>query len=408
MLDTTNQHCPLETPAVRLVSVTLPHPATLRSHLLPPSPILVHEGKHSFPPSSLSYDQRHPALAVMPVLHNRQSLSGPQRLAGARSGIESNDAMGDQLWVVDEADERPEKEMDVPSTTIDRLPSKKDAQTHLRIDTYSKADLHDRYMSSEEEPSPSPDSDMESNDEELKHKVPEKVVEATIEPVTADEYEAEIAIAVPILAMRPKLVNITNLAPMHKRKRTEKSVLSRSVVKTAALRMPTVTDENKPFVALEATKIVTPEECPQKRKDSLRSLAPDSWLPNDGVHIVQEEEEEDEHYFPDLELRKAPTYNDYDPYSLSPPRLSPRNSYNSSSKKPGSVTRARNSSNPPIIMNSGWRGLTRSMSLAKKQPLHRADHQVSKKPKMIARAANEREEPMTIPAFPFGDGRDVD
>lgn len=315
--------------------------------------------------------------------------------------------MGDQLWVLDEAYEKPEKDTEPPATTIRGVPSKKHAQNHLHINTYSKADLHDRYMSSEEEPSPSPDSDTESNEEELKHMVPEKVVEATTEPVTADEYKAEIAIAVPILARgSARLVDITDLAPLQKRKRTEKSLFSRSAVKNTTLRMPTVTNENKPSVALEATKAVTPEEYLPKRKDSLRSLAPDSWLPHDGVHIVQEEEEE--HYFPDLELRKAPTYHDYDPYSLSPPRLSPRNSYNSTSKKPGSVARARNSSKPPITMNGGWKGLSRSMSLAKKQTLHRADHQVSKKPKMIARPANERKEPVTIPAFPFGDARDLD
>ncbi|KAF6225437.1 hypothetical protein HO173_012717 [Letharia columbiana] len=346
----------------------------------------------------------------MPVLHHRHSVSGSRQLDGAKQSIKSNNAMADHLWILDETYERPEKERHLLSTTIGRVPSKKENPNHLRIDTYSKANLHDRYMSSEEEPSPSPDSDTESNEEELKHKVPEKVVEATTEPVTADEYEAEIAIAVPILAMgKPKLVDITNLAPMHKRKRAEKSVISRSLVKNATLRMPTVTDENRPLVASEATKIVTPEAGLPTRKASLRSLAPDSWLPDDGVRIVQEEEEEeDEHYFPDLELRKAPTYNDYDPYSLSPPRLSPRNSYNSTSKKPGSVARARNTSNPPTTMNSGWKGLTRSMSLAKKQALHRADHQVSKKPKMIARAADEREEPLIIPAFPFGDGRGVD
>lgn len=319
--------------------------------------------------------------------------------------------MGDQLWVVDEAYEGPEKGTDLSSTKIGRLCSK-DTQHHLRINTYSKADPHDRYMSSEEEPSPSPDSDTESNEEEFEHKVPEKVVEVASEPVTADEYETEIAIAVPILAMgRPTLVNITNLAPMHKRKRTENSAISRSAIKNAALRMLTVTDENKSLVSLEATTVAAPEECVPNDKDCLRSLAPapDSWLPDDGVHIVQEEdEEEDEHYFPDLELRKAPTYDDYDPYSLSPPRLSPRNSYKSTSKKPGSVARARNNSNPPITMNGGWKGLTRTMSLAKKQTLPRADHQVSKKPKMIARAANEREEPLKIPAFPFGGSRDVD
>lgn len=318
--------------------------------------------------------------------------------------------MGDQLWVVDEAYERSGKEMDLPSTTISKVLSKKETKSHLRINTYGEADLYDRYMSSEEEPSPSPDSEAESNEEELVHKVPETIVEANTEPVTADEYEAETAIAVPILAIgSARLIDITNLAPMHKRKRTDKSVLSRSAAKNAALRMPTVTDENKTSVAPQAKKSVPSEEGLPKRKDSLRSRAPDSWLPDDAVHIVQEEDEEDEHYFPDLELRKAPTYNDYDPYSLSPPRLSPRNSYKSTSKKPGSVARARNNSNPPMTMNSGgWKGLTRSMSLAKKQTLHRTDRQISKKPKMIARAANEREEPLMIPAFPFRDIRDLD
>lgn len=314
--------------------------------------------------------------------------------------------MGDQLWIVDEAYERPEKDTEFSLKTVGNMPPKKDTQKQLRINTYSKVDPHDRYMSSEEEPSPSTYSDTD-NEEDFKHKALEQMVDTTSELIAADEYEAKIAVAVPIIAMRPKLVDIINLAPMHKRKRTEKSALPRSAVKNAALRMPIVIDGAKPLVA-EATKVATPEERLSKRKDSLRSLVPDSWLPDDTVHIVQEEEEEDEHCFPDLELRKAPTYDDYDPYSLRPPRLSPRNSYNTASKQPGSVARARKNSSPPINMNSGWKGLTRSMILAKKQTLHRTDHQVFKKPKMIARAADEREEPLVIPAFPFGDVRDVD
>ena len=316
--------------------------------------------------------------------------------------------MGDQLWVVDETYERPEKEMGLSTPISGKAPSKKDTQKQLRINTYSEANLHDRYMSSEEEPSPSPDSDTDSNEEQPRHEIPDMIIEATAEPVSADEYEAEIAIAIPIVVMRPKLVDITNLAPMQKRKRTEESALSRSVAKNAALRMPTVTDTPKPVVAVEATKVPTPKERPSKHKDSFRSLAPDSWLPDDGVQIVREEDEEDGSYFPDLELRKAPTYDDYDPYLLSPPRLSPRNSYNTTSKKSGSVARARNNSNPLITMNGGWKGLTKPMSLAKRQTLHGADHQVSKRPKMIPRAANEREEPLKIPAFPSGNGRDVD
>ena len=346
----------------------------------------------------------------MPVSDHRQSVLGSQQLAGARSSIETNGAMGAHLWAVDEVYERPEKETDLTPAATGKGPSKEDTQKFLHIDTYSKADLHDRYMSSEEEPSPSPDSDTDSNVEELTHKAPEKMVEAIVGPVTADEYEAEIAIAIPIIAMRPKLVDITKLAPMHKRKRTEKPVSSRSVAKGAALRMPTVTDVTKPFAPREATKVAAPKEGLLERKDSLRPLNPTSWPPDDGVHIVRDENEvqEDERCCPDLDLRKAPTYDDYDPYSLSPPRLSPRNSYSMTIKKPGSVSRARNNSNPPITLNSGWKGLTKSMSLAKRQTLPRADHQVSKRPKMIARPANEREEPLKIPAFPFGDSRDVD
>ena len=346
-------------------------------------------------------------IAVMHVPHHRHSALGSRQLLAPEPSIESNRAMGDQLWVVDEAYEWPEKGTESPLKTTCKMPSKKNTQQQLRINTYSKVDPHDRYMSSEEEPSPSTYSDTD-NEEELKQEVLEQMVNTTIEPIAADEYEAEIAVAVPIITMRPKLVDIINLAPMHKRKRrTEKSALPRSGSKNAALRIPTFIDGIQVLVA-EATKAATPEERLLTRKDNFCSLAPDSWLPDENVHIVQEEEEEDEHCFPNLELRKAPTYHDYDPYSLRPPRLSPRNLYNTTSKQPGSVARARKNSNPPINMNSGWKGLTRSMILAKNQTIHRADHQIFKKPKMIARAADEREEPLVIPAFPFGDVRDVD
>ncbi|MCJ1459881.1 hypothetical protein MMC28_010260 [Mycoblastus sanguinarius] len=342
----------------------------------------------------------------MPVLHHRQQMLAQRQMASARIITDDNDVIAEPLWVVDEDYEKPQKEMDFPSVPLGTVPSRKGSRNNLRINTYPSAELYDRYMSSEEEPSPSPETETESPEEELKHKTPASRTGETTESVFVDEYKAEIAIAIPILAMgRPKLVDISNLAPMHKRKRTEKPLLSRSAaVKNAASRIPEATDENSPFAALEVTKVPTPEEPLPKRKDSLPALAPDSWLPDDNVHTVREE---DEHYFPDLELRNPPTYKDYDPYSLDPPRLSPRNSYNTTGKKPGSVSRARVNSNPPVAMNNGWKGLTRSLSLAKKQSLIRTDQQVAKKPKMIARAANEREEVPLIPEFPVG-GKSVD
>lgn len=309
--------------------------------------------------------------------------------------------MDEHLWIVEEDSEMPQKEMELPSAPLPRIPLRKDSRANLRIDTCTPVNLPERYESSEEEPSPSPDSETESHEEELKHKTPAAQIDEAAEATVTNEYKAEIAVAVPIFVGRPKLVDITNLAPIHKRKRTEKPMLSRTAMKLAASRLPAITDGNSPFVAWEATKVVTPEDNLPKRKDSLTTLgadAPESWLPDDATVV---EEGEEEHYFPDLELRNPPTYNDYDPYSLDPPRLSPRNSYSKTGKKPGSVARARTNSIPPNSMNNGWKGLGRSMSMAKKQTLHSGEHQLAKKPKMIARAANEREETPMIPAFPL-------
>ena len=349
----------------------------------------------------------------MPILHRRphQEVLASRHMTLAMPSIESNDTMGEPLWAVSEDFERPQKETDFPPAALCRVPSRKESTSNLRINTYMKSDLPDRYLSSEEEPSPSPDSETyEEAEEELKHKpclaqveeVGESVSEPTAEAAVVEEYKTEIAVAVPIFVGRPKLVDITNLAPMHKRKRaaTEKQMLLRSAVKKAASSISIKPDENSPSVVQGATKNVTPEDELPKRKDSLNIPAPDSWLPDDAT-LVQEDEEED-HYFPDLELRKPLSYKDYDPYSLDPPRLSPRNSYSKNMNRPGSVARARNKSSPPMAMNNGWRGLTRSLSIAKRQALHRGDYQVAKKTKMIARAANERVETQMIPPFPLG------
>ena len=329
----------------------------------------------------------------MPVLTHRQY----RQVVNAKPSIELPEAMNEPLWTVEEDFQCPQKEMNFPMAPIGKVPSRKDSMNNLRINTYTSSDLHQRYMESEEEPSPSPDSDTESNNEELKHKVPATMTVDAAEPIVFDD-TAEIATAIPIMVVgRPKLVDITDFAPMHKRKRTEKIPLSRSAVKNPSTYISSATKENAHPVAEEANKITDVEEHLPKRKDSLPGLIPDSWLPDD-VNSMQE----GDHYFPDLELRNPPSYTDYDPYSLDPPRLSPRNSH-SFGKKPGSVARARNSSNPPLTTasNNGWKGLSRTLSIAKRQTLHRGDQQAAKKPKMIARAANEREDPLTIPAFPY-------
>lgn len=353
----------------------------------------------------------------MPVLHRRPQVIAPRQLAGVGPGIESSENLNEPLWIVDEDYERPQKEMDFPPAALRKVPSRKDSMHNLRINTYAKSELPDRYLSSEEEPSPSPDS-ATYEEEELKYKTSsirhtDEATESAAEPTSSEEYKAEIVVAIPIFVGRPKLVDITNLAPMHKRKRSAETQqkLLRSAVKRTASSIPSLTDENSPSDAQEATKAVTPEEQTlPKRKDSLPILAPESWLPDDATIAAKGEDED--HYFPDLELRNPLTYNDYDPYSLDPPCLSRNSSSSYSShsskggKKPGSVAHARKNSNPPIAMNNGWKGLTWSLSLAKKQALHHGNHQIAKKPKMIARAADERQDTPVIPAFPFGEGID--
>ena len=329
----------------------------------------------------------------------------------AMPDIESSNTIGGHLWDVSEDDERPGKEMDLQLAALCRVSLRKDSMNNLRIDTYMQSELPDRYMSSEEEPSPSPDSET-YHEEELKHKTPltytKETGEAASEPAselsTIEEYETEVAVAIPIFVGRPKLVDITNLAPMQKRKRaaTEKQMLLRSVLNKASSSISITSEVNQPLVAPEANKIVASGEENLRREDSLNMPAPESWLPDDVTLVQDHEEEEEELYFPDLELRKPLSYKDYDPYSLNPPRLSPRNSYSKTVPQPGNVTRARNKSSPPTSMNNGWKGLTRSLSIAKKQALYRGDYQVAKKTKMIARAANKRAETLFIPPFPLG------
>ena len=327
---------------------------------------------------------------TMATAPRRSAIMSRKPGTSLRDSHGSDSTLREHVVIVGDDYEKPQKEMDFPSATHGS-PINSKSRTNLRINTYSKTELHDRYMSSEEEPSPSPHSE-DSYEDELKHKSSAKF-EETAELPTIIDIEAEIAIAVPILALgRPKLVDITNLAPMRKRKqRIPKSQNPHTTFKHHGSRLPAVTDENTPFPANEAAEVVSSPppkaNAALRRKESRPVLtAPESWLPDDAAASAEESS------MPRLDVRRTPSYHDYDPYSLEPPRLAacPR----------GSVARARGNTDPPPTNHhsSGWKGLTRSLSLAKKQHSHR---QMTKKPKMIARGANEREDPLVIPPFPF-------
>ncbi|KAI4180454.1 MAG: hypothetical protein L6R41_007231 [Letrouitia leprolyta] len=375
----------------------------------------------------------------MPVITRHQHILSDTNRSSTDSSAQ------EYTWVVHEDYEKPQKEMDFPSAGLHN----KMARHGFKINTYSKSDLHDRYMSSEEEPSPSPDSsDAESTrSEELKHKSSARILatEEAVNDLSSNETEAEadatieIAVAMPIVAYnRPRLIDITNLAPMQKRRRAIKQPIApsskQSMIRTP---VPTKTVQNKPSIPNESTEasvplekaaeiarkqitVVTNKRLKEERvKRALTpvSSAPDSWLP------VEEEptpstDDGREYHFPSDE-------RDFEPYS--PQTSTARQQYS------GPTTRKRNNSNPFTIVNntSIGKGLNRTWSFAKKGVVHHAsisslssssaasyippqqqqatfqqttyqpERQISKKPKMIARGANEREESLVLPPCPF-------
>ena len=291
----------------------------------------------------------------MPVLQRRPANLRTRQNISTRGSTESTEAFQEHVIIVEDCFEKPYKEMDFPSANACSMSSIPRFKSNLRIDTYSRTELHDRYMSSEEEPSPSPDGE-ESHDEELKHKVSVIFTDESSDVFTASECTTEIAIAVPIFSLgRPKLVDITNIASMRKRKqRIPKSQAPHAASKSIAGRMPTVAHENTAFPANEAAEVITspaliaPRQASRRKESRLALTAPDSWILNDEAPLS-----DDEHYFPVLDVRRTPSYHDYDPYSLIPPRL----------VASGKVLRVRARSGSSTT-NGSWRGLTRSLSLA--------------------------------------------
>ena len=331
----------------------------------------------------------------MPVLQRRQQMLSPRQGAGNRDSTDSVER--EHIWVMGEACEQPQKEMDFPAATLSRQPPRQKSRNTLRINTQRNTELHQRYLSSEEEPSPSPSETVENHDEQVKNTLSETCGNDTIDFSNITESKAEIAVAVPIIVIgRPKLIDITNLAPMHKRKRASQPLASQSVSKKIASKVSSTDVENLPSL-VQRPADAAPKRRPiaPKRKDSLPYMrAPASWLPEEYPGSL----EGDEHYFP-LDVRPTPAYRDYDPYSLEPPRLSRTNSPTSTID----IVRARVSPNPPLSINTTrFRGLARSLSLAKQQTAQQQRQVV--KSKMVARGANEREETRMIPPFPFEEG----
>lgn len=118
----------------------------------------------------------------MPTLTRRQQSLAPRQLAKARPSIDNSDFVDQQLRIAEEDYETSQKDMDLSSTPLVKIPSRKESRAQLRIDTYTPTDLPERYESSEEEPSPSPDSETE----ELRHKIPAAHSDYDTESIAGD------------------------------------------------------------------------------------------------------------------------------------------------------------------------------------------------------------------------------
>ncbi|MCJ1396579.1 hypothetical protein MMC18_009470 [Xylographa bjoerkii] len=349
----------------------------------------------------------------MPVLSRRQPLLN-LRSKSTESITPDDDGLKAPLWVLAEgAFETPQKEMDfTPSIPARQLKPKLKSRSNLRLST--QASLHERYQSSEEEVSPSPEGYASSTDESSLSQ-PIKATSTTSELVdlgievpsdTDDEFDAlpitisepTIAIKISILnAGRPKLISISALAPMQKRKRAALSPIS---ISTARL--------NSSVNIVTPTSPASPSP-PRKRSTSVRAknTAPTSWLPKEVQNELEEtmslsEEEEaeellhagdsdsvysshtgpnclpaeleEELYFPAEQSPTSPTpttYAEYDPYCLDPPRLPGSQDYGSrksslamyrpySSKEEGASIRSSRG-------KQGWMGFGKSLGLGRKE-----------------------------------------
>ena len=258
----------------------------------------------------------------------------------------------------------------------------------LRIQTYSKTDLHDRYLSDEEEPSPSPDdSASEAGCEEDTYFADQ--FDEELDYATLFECEAEVAVAVPLMAVgRPILVDITDHAPLHKRKRVSypKEVYAPSP--STITRWPIVNDENDPPDTRKRTESTHSLE----KKNATRKLstAPAEWLQTDEL----QEQFEEEDLSARLALWSPSTYVEHDPYNLEPPRLR-------SSPPRKRVTRRHNYPPPSMKNSSTWKGLTRSLSLAKRQGSPYAPPRGTRKVEAMPKTSKEVEPMMIIPPFSF-------
>lgn len=339
--------------------------------------------------------------------------------ANGRNSTGSNYSVKDLIWVVEEDHEMPQEET---ASGLVRIPSRPTSHSNLQVTDPTQTDLPNRDRSSQEARAPSP-LDKRSVDDEMKSKSTEiSVDDDALDPDQA-EVKPQLAVAIRIQDLgRPKLVDITNLAPMHKRKRSiAKSTPFPALKKVATQASLRASDTRSSLSVREVVEpqVTSYQQARLKRKENFITTAPLSWFPEVAPPTVGE----GKLLLKELHVVSTPPPRDYDTLSLASSRPSNfpkhggrRLSETTSILSLKSPVTPKSPTTPKSPSTPSWKGLTRSISLIRRQSMHLQQEQqqqqqqtqqpqptktVPKKPKMISRPANERADAPIIPPFPF-------
>ena len=84
----------------------------------------------------------------MPVIQRRPVVLAQRQNASSRNSADSDETLREHIVILGEDYEKPQKEMDFPSAKLVHISNNR-MKNGLRINTHTKTELHERYLSSE-------------------------------------------------------------------------------------------------------------------------------------------------------------------------------------------------------------------------------------------------------------------
>lgn len=370
-----------------------------------------------------------------------------QETSGGHSDIAADDGtMGVRTLGVEEDYRKPQ---DMDTVLAKQHPIKGSFnELNTMIDTQPDSLSHPWFSQEEASATEGGIIKKSTRDSNVKLKSAEILVDEDVVELDQAEIKPQLAIAIPILVLgRPKLIDITNLAPMHKRKRSIAKSIPMPSVKKIATQASLRNSDNRRSVSFHEDAPQPQQQQQQqstldlqtrlKRKENFaRTTAPASWFPE----VSPPTEDEEKHFHHELYTVPVPPPVDYDAVSLSSSRLSKFSKYSGrqitemkspvpprSSSIPKSPVVPRSPLTPKSPSTPGWKGLSRSISIIRRQsvnldadqplpsqqppqqqqqpqvtnPMNQPAKPVLRKPKMIPRPADERAAGPIIPPFTF-------